>query len=280
MGIWWGGGDTAPRTSVSQHPQAVGRPCLLSYPLYRWVYPQESICRGNAGVAFVQAKPELKSRLKSQGICGHKVADFQLRAVWGSLLSASHSFSQTAGTAWGLGRVEGEKWKHKTENVSSPSLLAELGTRTPFSGFQGLIWPSFCQVLLDRVVCHVRALVVLPTKELAQQVCGSSPSLSRAGLRDRLVQPVLWLFCGAGWRPASGSDAAHVLESIYCNWFCGRWQSSSLCRWVKCSTFTLTGQVWRSFWLLARNLLQRSRRCLSRKSRLKGILIRFIEIAS
>lgn len=209
MGIWWGGGDTAPRTSVSQHPQAVGRPCLLSYPLYRWVYPQESICRGNAGVAFVQAKPELKSRLKSQGICGHKVADFQLRAVWGSLLSASHSFSQTAGTAWGLGRVEGEKWKHKTEDVSSPSLLAKLGTRTPFSGFQGLIWPLFCQVLLDRVVCHVRALVVLPTKELAQQVCGSSPSLSRAGLRDRLVQPVLWLFCGAGWRPASGSDAAH-----------------------------------------------------------------------
>ncbi|KFO71504.1 ATP-dependent RNA helicase DDX51, partial [Cuculus canorus] len=34
----------------------------------------------------------------------------------------------------------------------------------------GLIWPLFWQVLLDRVVCHVRALVVLPTKELAQQV--------------------------------------------------------------------------------------------------------------
>lgn len=31
--------------------------------------------------------------------------------------------------------------------------------------------PFLCwQALLDRVVCHVRALAVLPTKELAQQV--------------------------------------------------------------------------------------------------------------
>ncbi|OXB64686.1 hypothetical protein ASZ78_008762 [Callipepla squamata] len=35
---------------------------------------------------------------------------------------------------------------------------------------QGIICPLFLQVLLDRVVCQVRALVVLPTKELAQQV--------------------------------------------------------------------------------------------------------------
>lgn len=28
------------------------------------------------------------------------------------------------------------------------------------------------QALLSRVVCHIRALVVLPTKELAQQVRG------------------------------------------------------------------------------------------------------------
>ena len=32
------------------------------------------------------------------------------------------------------------------------------------------------QALLHRVVCHMRALAVLPTKELAQQVC---PSVSR-----------------------------------------------------------------------------------------------------
>lgn len=57
--------------------------------------------------------------------------------------------------------------------MSRPSLLTSLDTRSSFSphGFQGLIWPLFWQVLLDRVVCQVRALVVLPTKELAQQVC-------------------------------------------------------------------------------------------------------------
>ncbi|KFW71900.1 ATP-dependent RNA helicase DDX51, partial [Pygoscelis adeliae] len=52
---------------------------------------------------------------------------------------------------------------------TKPSLMHQ---RSPFSPhcFQGLIWPLFWQVLLDRVVCQVRALVVLPTKELAQQV--------------------------------------------------------------------------------------------------------------
>lgn len=42
---------------------------------------------------------------------------------------------------------EREKWKHETENVSHPSSLAELGSRTPFSCFQdslGLSFGRFC----------------------------------------------------------------------------------------------------------------------------------------
>lgn len=67
----------------------------------------------------------------------------------------------------------------KLWKVSYPSLLTSLDTRSSFSPhcFQRLIWPLFWQVLLDRVVCQVRALVVLPTKELAQQVHNLAPQL-------------------------------------------------------------------------------------------------------
>lgn len=41
---------------------------------------------------------------------------------------------------------------------------------------------ALLQALLRRAVCQIRALVVLPTKELAQQVCGPR---------------VLWQWCGA-----------------------------------------------------------------------------------
>lgn len=34
------------------------------------------------------------------------------------------------------------------------------------------VTPPPPQALMQRAVCRVRALVVLPTKELAQQVCG------------------------------------------------------------------------------------------------------------
>lgn len=38
----------------------------------------------NAGIAFVQAKPELKSGSKSRGICGHKAADFSSKLTEGA----------------------------------------------------------------------------------------------------------------------------------------------------------------------------------------------------
>lgn len=66
--------------------------------------------------------------------------------------------------------------------VSGQHLFTCVSLKRELEGF-ALVWEdvtnprsvsdllfSFWQALLDRVVCHVRALAVLPTKELAQQV--------------------------------------------------------------------------------------------------------------
>lgn len=81
--------------------------------------------------------------------------------------------------------------------VVQVSLRAQICSRSMMGGSQWHRWSLSLQALLHRVVCHIRALVVLPTKELAQQVCQLciQKFLSPASVALRVHAPYLLTSC-------------------------------------------------------------------------------------
>ncbi|XP_043834628.1 ATP-dependent RNA helicase DDX51 [Dromiciops gliroides] len=150
-------GASEPSGEANEHPLILGVPAKQALPkvqpfLPKWLAEpsrvQKSVKDDLIPVEAIPGiHPCLQKKLKTNGILSY--FPIQAAVIPALLESASHGFLVARGG-----------YQPSDICVSAPT-----GSGKTLSFVIPVI-----QVLLERVVCHIRALVVLPTKELAQQV--------------------------------------------------------------------------------------------------------------